>query len=98
MWVITSDARPFYELQGFSVVRTAFIGANNPAWNRAPVVVSIVSAAATAFRVHRSLMRSFLTDGKACKEIPRNFVGEGDCIVFCFVRDVHRCKLFWVDT
>ncbi|EIW55528.1 uncharacterized protein TRAVEDRAFT_103771, partial [Trametes versicolor FP-101664 SS1] len=42
VWVITSDARPFYELQGFSVVRTAFIGANNPAWNRAPVVVSIV--------------------------------------------------------
>lgn len=45
VWVITSDARPFYELQEFSVVRTAFIGANNPAWDRAPVVVSIVSTA-----------------------------------------------------
>ncbi|KAI0634853.1 hypothetical protein C8Q77DRAFT_658859 [Trametes polyzona] len=42
VWVITSDARPFYERQGFSVVRTVLIGADNPAWKGDPVKVSIM--------------------------------------------------------
>ncbi|KAH9849614.1 hypothetical protein C2E23DRAFT_354743 [Lenzites betulinus] len=42
VWVVTSDARPFYERFGFSVKRTVFVGANNPSWAHEPVNISIM--------------------------------------------------------
>lgn len=42
VWVITSDARPFYERHGFGVMRTVLIGGNNPLWKNEPVNISIV--------------------------------------------------------
>ncbi|KAI0827152.1 hypothetical protein BC628DRAFT_1418734 [Trametes gibbosa] len=42
VWVITSDARPFYERHGFGVMRTVLIGGNNPLWKNEPVNISIM--------------------------------------------------------
>ncbi|KAH9849615.1 hypothetical protein C2E23DRAFT_861821 [Lenzites betulinus] len=48
VWVITSDARPFYERFGFSVTRTVFLGGNNPSWTHEPVNISIMHRPAKA--------------------------------------------------
>ncbi|EJF61313.1 hypothetical protein DICSQDRAFT_61087, partial [Dichomitus squalens LYAD-421 SS1] len=42
-WLVTSDAYTFYQRLGFSVVGTTYIGSNNPAWDRDPVPMYVVS-------------------------------------------------------
>ncbi|KAI9059115.1 hypothetical protein FKP32DRAFT_1552025, partial [Trametes sanguinea] len=42
VWLITADARPFYEFLGFEAVRTTTIGAENPNWDGRPVYLHLV--------------------------------------------------------
>ncbi|KAI0674507.1 hypothetical protein C8Q78DRAFT_599617 [Trametes maxima] len=47
VWVITSDARPFYETLGFGVLQTAHVGSDNPVWKRDPVSVYLMQRTST---------------------------------------------------
>ncbi|KAI0360466.1 hypothetical protein OH77DRAFT_686931 [Trametes cingulata] len=45
-WVVTTDARSFYEAVGFSVERTGVVGADDPTWRNPPISVYIMRRAA----------------------------------------------------
>ncbi|KAL7281024.1 hypothetical protein ACG7TL_004326 [Trametes sanguinea] len=58
VWLITADARPFYEFLGFTAIRTTTIGEDNPKWTAAPVymhLVSFCSASESSFGIVRKL-------------------------------------------
>ncbi len=42
--LVTTDAHRFYESLGFSIVRTAAVGANVPTWHGEPITLRIVSS------------------------------------------------------
>ncbi|KAI0674503.1 hypothetical protein C8Q78DRAFT_599561 [Trametes maxima] len=48
VWVLTSDARPFYERLGFAVVNKTHVGVDNPAWKHGPVEVCVMRRSARA--------------------------------------------------
>ncbi|KAI0660884.1 hypothetical protein C8Q70DRAFT_912728, partial [Cubamyces menziesii] len=43
VWLLTSDAYPFYESLGFSIVRSDALGVDNPRWKGGPIPLHIVS-------------------------------------------------------
>ncbi|KAI0375744.1 hypothetical protein BV20DRAFT_1040341 [Pilatotrama ljubarskyi] len=43
VWLITTDAYPFYESLGFSTIRSDLVGADNSAWDGAPITIRLVS-------------------------------------------------------
>ncbi|OSD08758.1 hypothetical protein PYCCODRAFT_1473314 [Trametes coccinea BRFM310] len=42
MWLLTTNARSFYETIGFECVRTGTLGEGNPAWTQAPIELCIM--------------------------------------------------------
>ncbi|KAI0677441.1 hypothetical protein C8Q78DRAFT_1002778 [Trametes maxima] len=42
VWLYTVDAYPFYEYLGFSMIRTALMGVDNPEWNGTPVTIRLM--------------------------------------------------------
>ncbi|OSC97096.1 hypothetical protein PYCCODRAFT_1399433 [Trametes coccinea BRFM310] len=48
VWLITADARPFYEFLGFTAIRTTTIGEDNPKWTGAPVYMHLMYRPAKA--------------------------------------------------
>ncbi|KAI0650642.1 hypothetical protein C8Q79DRAFT_397261 [Trametes meyenii] len=42
VWLYTVDAYPFYEYLGFSIIRTALMGVDNPTWNSAPITIRLM--------------------------------------------------------
>ncbi|KAI0638287.1 hypothetical protein C8Q77DRAFT_423097 [Trametes polyzona] len=50
VWLITTDAYPFYEGLGFSTIRSALVGDKNPVWKGAPVVIRLMHRPARSSR------------------------------------------------
>ncbi len=48
VWLVTTGAYPFYEMLGFSIVRSFVVGNDNPTWVKEPVTVRVVSRAPTS--------------------------------------------------
>ncbi|KAI9069881.1 hypothetical protein FKP32DRAFT_1616591 [Trametes sanguinea] len=43
LWLLTSNARSFYETIGFECIRTCTLGEDNPTWTHDPIELCIVS-------------------------------------------------------